>query len=95
MLLSEEESRKKVCPYLPATMVSRGRGDDERSHEPHSYPQCIASACMAWRWGNSRLNLRPDGSVTVVAFGENAAIVDPPQPPRRGYCGLSGKPEGE
>ncbi len=50
MLLTEAEAKKKWCPY------ARGSAGENRAFKtdadaPPADCSCIASLCMAWRWG--------------------------------------------
>ena len=64
---------------------------------------CIASACMMWRWGpkppdfrSKSLYSKKTGEKVNTAIGDDAdwRLDDPTQllPERKGYCGLAGKP---
>ena len=77
MLLTEDEARKRWCPFAKAP----GTYEDHTTKEPGvasfnrndgGYPfgpcYCLASRCMAWRWIN-------------------------PRDSEKGFCGLSGAPE--
>jgi len=47
MLLTEEEAKTKCCPFVRVPWQNGGwavNRDDRGSN-------CIASKCMAWRWG--------------------------------------------
>lgn len=95
MTMTEEEAKKKWCPYARhegdkggswnrtlATM-KRVFGWDGSNPYPEETCNCIASACMAWRTHES------------VAFKERAdreyaVSGDRLTPP--GYCGLAGAP---
>jgi hypothetical protein len=50
MLLTETEAKKKWCPYARATGDNRAFVKTDPSKPPAAC-SCIASLCMAWRWG--------------------------------------------
>ena len=68
--------------------------------------RCIASACMAWRWyerpdeacRRTELWSREKNCRVNSAYGDDAwwrpiEHVGEKPPPRRGYCGIAGKPD--
>lgn len=63
MLLTEEQARKKYCPHTTS---------------PDGVLHCVASKCMAWRWGRR-------GAEVNETFD--------PEYPTEGYCGLARKVE--
>ena len=73
MLLTEDEAKTKWCPFVRASIYEAADNDvsGNRAGPLRESGGCIASACMAWRWGEPDLLDRP----------------------RRGFCGLSGRPE--
>jgi hypothetical protein len=81
-MMAEEEALTKWCPFVRthvATVdgpisVNRHRWPDESTR---GY-RCIASQCMAWRWGDNTVCTYPDGTRQL------------PQAEWRGYCGLAG-----
>ena len=62
---SEEDAKTKWCPMARNTFE-------------HQTVNCIASACMAWRWVETHVK-DADGNLTVVSGDTH------------GYCGLAGK----
>lgn len=80
MLLTEARAANLACPLM--TGVWGG-------NRP-----CTASACPMWRWATPE---QVDFSAFVQELGkirvEQSGEPDPPATPRRGYCGLAGKPE--
>ena len=88
MLVTEEEAKERWCPFARAyeTVLL---GDEEtwrpatlnrtRSGRPDPDCSCIASQCMAWRWGPD------DAALNERMHGRDAQ-------PELGYCGLAGKP---
>ena len=91
MLLTEQEAKKKKCPYRHAT----GR-EANGTHCPTysiwtSFYDCYASGCMAWRqetrtWiiSEARFAVEDDS----VSQGD-----DEIRNTELGYCGLAGRPE--
>lgn len=54
---------------------------------------CIASACMSWRFGPSRYIPAPDGAMEVgMVPGGFKAVRANGTTVKQGYCGLAGKP---
>jgi hypothetical protein len=56
---------------------------------------CVGTDCMAWRWGEPELVegegvYFPDGRFNKMSLRPRTK-----DEPRRGYCGLAGKPEYE
>ena len=106
MLMTEEEARQKWCPFardmLSAggnRMAYGGGAEDEPESEDcarqfaaemaAAHP-CIASDCMAWRWGECY------GRATELeakGYRGEAAQKNPRGQTRPGYCGLAGKPD--
>ena len=79
MKLTEIEAGKKWCPQ---GRIGEFKGCDGQVpygvvNEGPRDCTCIASHCMHWRWWDKEY--KDDGNTLI----EN----------RRGYCGLSGKPE--
>jgi hypothetical protein len=100
-MLTEDEARTKACCGTPALAFATlaastwARGDEVqlapgRTDGGH----CIASGCMAWRLGE------PDYAAMEIVADRERALLDGPQSsnpasaeiPRKGYCGLAGKP---
>lgn len=97
MLLTEDEAKTKWCPFVRASIYEAADNDvsGNRAGPLRESGGCIASACMAWRWGEP-------GFQTEFEYGEanrrgERAITGsrqvPLDRPRRGYCGLGGRPE--
>lgn len=47
--LTEEQARTKWCPHVVANLINPRAGFDGRKCT--KVHPCIASECMAWRWG--------------------------------------------
>ena len=80
--MTEEEAKTKWCPFI---QVSAGGGcvgglsnrqDGSHNKTPDGSPNCIGSACMAWRWREPPGPQPPDA----------------PEPSDEGWCGLAGRP---
>ena len=91
MLRTEEEAKKCWCPFA---RVSCADGEAVGNHaanrfatafsEGHERTRCIASECMACRWGE--WELAGTGEVSMSRFHNER------QHPTRGVCGLAGLP---
>jgi hypothetical protein len=106
MLKTEDEARQCWCPFartLDYAVDTARQGSDPQlvgasvnrragnNFDPDI--MCVASECMAWRWGGMR---KTDGTT----IGSHAAIKAASRGETTdewhsvGYCGLVGKPEG-
>lgn len=88
MILSEEEARVRWCPQARSvgwmnTSNTATAIASNRDHPSGNMPACIASSCAFWRWAEEK-KIRDIDLVT-------SDVVD--LPPRRGFCGIAGKPE--
>ncbi len=102
---TEEQARTKWCAH--ARVSHEGEGNrytmDTDYAKKTSFACCIASDCMAWRWGpysddrEMMLVDKATGERIVAGTYWNSEWVPvrpgdtPPEP--HGYCGLAGKPE--
>lgn len=82
-MLTEEEAKTKWCPHVRVLASTDGAkagvnmiltGDDLLPDRSKS--NCIASACMAWRWRRRYADDAKEAKISHVT----------------GYCGLAGKP---
>jgi hypothetical protein len=66
--------------------------------EPHALNpvpcRCIASQCMAWRWCPD-LKEMADGTFWLTTNDKTLDGIAVQRADAIGYCGLSGKPDGE
>jgi hypothetical protein len=79
MILTEEQAKMKMCHKWSVIHIE---GFLKETVER----ECIASRCMAWRWGNdSKRKIDPT---------ENGYTkwIDTRREEWEGYCGLGGKP---
>jgi hypothetical protein len=74
---TEADAQKKWCPHMNFSHNSHGRG------------QCIASECMAWRWG---LKPNPEYEPNPMSFYPGGAPASHIEDREHGYCGLAGRP---
>ena len=103
MILTEQEAKERWCPFVRYTSI-RGQGinrwvdDADRQVNPEP-ARCIASQCMAWRWGQPSTETKwfakpPETDEWRFASGENnGANYTRARPNRRGFCGLAWRPE--
>lgn len=87
MALTEDEARSRWCPFTRVGEQASGAAENRPNGDLH----CIASGCMAWRWGQ-----KPNPS-----YNPNSGATWPqPYPPiptyiedrEHGGCGLAGQP---
>lgn len=80
--MSEEEAKKKACPFAKnfgaSQQVAEGPG-----------PHCVGSACMAWRgkeqpWFTNRAE---------AEFRRTGRRLEPTGADIDGFCGLAGAPQ--
>lgn len=83
MYVTPEQAQGRWCPFgRQPTFV--GSQIVPTNRQPNGdVPSCLGPLCMAWRFEKEKEIREID-----MMSGE---VVD--EPPRRGYCGLSGKPE--
>lgn len=81
---TEAEAKKCWCPFARTEVLSHvvnrtalGYGDGDGEW------RCIASECMAWRWGEAA---HWEGDLSGRSPEDTGAVTV-----RRGYCGLAGK----
>lgn len=75
--MTEDEAKKRWCPYASARVVSWQKESNETVNAVWGNPQdirCIASDCMAWRTKTVRETNRWGDFVDVTT----------------GFCGLAG-----
>ncbi|MGI9502699.1 MAG: hypothetical protein ACR2RE_06560 [Geminicoccaceae bacterium] len=89
MLLTEQAAKEKWCPF--ARVGKDGSGNrysfDTDLAAGSAFARCIASDCMAWRWGNEAQGV-PAYEAKPVA-GAPGHFDNAPM----GYCGLAGRAE--
>lgn len=109
--MTEEEARTKWCPFAKSRVVEcvNSDGDTETSCIQKGGKltvSCIGSACMAWRWDQSRIGRNDAGLTKIEAIREYRAehrsdlqtakeAVERAwsEPKTVGYCGLAGEPK--
>ena len=80
MTYTEEEAKTKTCPHMRHCLNPYQVADGQAAIFEHH--NCIASACMAWRW------MRKPVAGEVSFVGK----LDPIE--GIGFCGLAGQPNG-
>lgn len=90
---TEREAAERWCPFVRAGDSGLPGHNRWTSGIPSStplYTHCIASACMAWRWGPPEPV--PVSRTPFMAPGVSAGVQHAPTPtPTKGYCGLVGR----
>lgn len=88
MYLTEDEAREKWCPEVRSpegfTSDMMVAANENMKGQKHT---CIASDCMMWRWFDNQVGY------DAKLKGKKAAEQYAKEIPRRGYCGLAGRPE--
>ena len=98
---TEAEAREKWCPYSRVGEQASGAAENR----PDGSYNCIASQCMAWRWGvalhyadspdhvNPRCEVRcfPTKALCETYYEKNSERALSGMV--GGYCGLAGRPE--
>jgi hypothetical protein len=96
---TEDEARKCWCPHVrflsdpDGRFAATNRVDSETElsetlakplGEINGTSRCIASECMAWRWGD----------VPNPNYPQHMATTEPPtvKSDTHGFCGLAGRP---
>ena len=98
MTLTEEEAKKKWCPY--ANTTARGAANvgswnrfEDSPPEKTAGVCCIASECMAWRWTHMRHFAEPANTSDLYPDNKGyLARKNGDDMERIGYCGLAGAP---
>jgi hypothetical protein len=84
--MTEDEAKTKWCPMFRVSHAGAGGSQysttsfemkDNRNFRSQS--ECLASACMAWRWNETTYSGRYGDTPTGEA-------------PTEGHCGLAGRP---
>lgn len=109
-MMTEEEAKTKWCPFARVSMRdAEGRTTRPRNrvvelnkqgavaHEFSSNlvgARCIASACMAWRFGEQLCRHKERGTLHALCamdpgMSDHASYE---LEPLKGYCGLAGQP---
>ena len=89
MILTEEEAKTKWCPF--GRCVEKAWDAVVTLNDPRGDPggdktMCIASQCMAWRWGTKPSKWKHITGNIYVPVWDEADL-------QAGFCGLAGKPE--
>ncbi len=96
--LTEVEAKTKWCPHVRYLAVFRdAEGNREtagcfnRGYEDTGLDNslCIGSACMMWRWHEPWTSSAEEG----VGGDLVLRLSRKPGEPKRGFCGLSARPE--
>jgi hypothetical protein len=103
--LTEDEAKTKWCPEARVKWAKRnGDGNNwstrdgdpafnvvriERAGDEYHVGSCVGSSCMMWRWHE------PWTSSTEEGVGGDLVLrlSRKPGEPKRGFCGLAGRPE--
>jgi hypothetical protein len=77
---TEDEAKNLWCPHARVLEPYAEKTSMNRDTKDESLCRCIASKCMAWRWGEKEV------PADFAFAGSTDAI------PGRGFCGLAGRP---
>ena len=85
MLVTEKEAQGRWCAFGHQAGFF-GSTPLVFNRQPNGdVPSCLGSLCMSWRWEKPK-GIREIDLVTTELVDDQ---------PRRGYCGLAGKPDVE
>lgn len=114
--MTEDEAKAKWCPFArtveawptgptaPRNRVVKSSDDEQTLLEGLVGVQCVASACMAWRWSEAKrtaafleavqahmqASAKPNFNTAVQAvYAETGGKFERVE----GYCGLAGSPQ--
>lgn len=84
--MTEEEAKTKWCPFARDSETAGNRSQsDEPDRHAARFP-CIASACMAWRGGEtSEFKARAE-----AMYRRDGVRLSPKNSDVTGHCGLAG-----
>ena len=91
MILTEEEAKKKWCPFTRNGNEAGCNRAGTITSRP--FDACIASECMAWRWTHMRHFAEPANTSDLYPDNKGyLARKNGDDMERIGYCGLAGAP---
>ncbi len=79
--VSALDARTKWCPFVRAMNFQPQEGENPPVNRSASDFNCIADACMAWRWVETHINNPDAPHGDLIPSGDT-----------HGYCGLAGDP---
>lgn len=96
--MTEDEAKTKWCPFArqmvtaeskgamsgPIAVGSANRFEDDPNGRPRG-SMCVASGCMAWRWGFSPREATAAAVDAPMTHAKRPFVAD-------GFCGLAGRP---
>ena len=94
---TEAEAKTCWCPFARIAMAaSETQGNQYASNRKEAHSNCLASACMVWRWGEGETEFTSeerDGFVYshISRLNGEPCFKRPRGSNRRGYCGLAGE----
>lgn len=90
MMVEADRAREVWCPFGRVSDQPDGVGGAAAAinRQGKLGTNCLANACMAWRWAGWRIR---EGEMSPILPNPD---VDNRVGARLGYCGLAGKPDG-
>lgn len=91
MMVEADRAREVWCPFGRVSDQPDGVGGAAAAinRQGKLGTNCLANACMAWRWAGWRIDKKGEAGVVLPNPEQNDRVG-----PRLGYCGLAGKPYG-